>query len=50
MFGKLLALPLRVINIPLAIPAPVVDTKLLSVPLEATAEVVEETVDGEDIS
>lgn len=49
MFGKLLALPLRVLNVPLAlVDALVVDEKLLSVPLEATAEVVEETIDGDD--
>ncbi len=57
MFGKLLALPVRLLNVPMRTVEKAVDTALdeetpkseraLSVPLEALAQVIEEAADGE---
>ncbi len=53
MFGKLLALPIRVVNVPFRVAEKLVEAdnpedRILSVPLEAVAEAVEEAADGED--
>lgn len=57
MFGKLLALPVRLLNVPARAAEKLAgymtdtgdekDDRVLSAPLESVAEAVEETVDGE---
>ena len=54
MFGKLLAAPLRLLNVPFRATEKLLgddepkDERILSAPLEAVAESVEEAIDGED--
>lgn len=50
-FGKLLATPIRLLNVPLRAAEKLLnddDDRVVSAPLEAIAEAVEEAVDGED--
>lgn len=51
--GKLLALPVRLINLPMTLADKLMDgdddkERMFSAPLESLAETVEEAVDGED--
>ena len=53
MFGKLFALPVRLLNVParafekLIEPDMPKDERMLSMPLESVAEAIEEAIDGE---
>lgn len=50
MFGKLLAAPFRIVNVPLRVFEKLVadDERSISKPLEAVAESIEEAVDGDE--
>ncbi len=54
MIGKLLAAPVRLLNVPLRAAEKIVDPddrkddRILSVPLEAVAEAIEEAVEPDD--
>ena len=51
MFGKLLALPLRILNVPLKVVDKVIldeEEDVMAFPLEIAAEVVEEAIDGKE--